>query len=77
MNFRNPPGKLQVLAVSDLHLFAHRSIGAECFDSIRPQLATTDVLVLNGDIFDFRWATLKHDAVIDSAISWLRDLMTR
>ena len=46
------------MAVSDLHLFAYRSAGEEYFNSLRPQLNATDILVLNGDIFDFRWSTL-------------------
>jgi len=75
MVFRNSPRNLQVLAVSDLHLFAYRSVGAKCFDSIRPQLATTDVLVLNGDIFDFRWSTLPDlQTTVTASIAWLDEV---
>ena len=63
------------MVVSDLHLFAHRSAGAECFGSIRPRLAACDLLVLNGDIFDFRWSTLSDaSATTRRALDWLREL---
>ena len=60
------------MAVSDLHLFAHRSAGEGYFQSLRPQLAGADVLVLNGDIFDFRWSTLPSiEITIARAVEWL------
>jgi UDP-2,3-diacylglucosamine pyrophosphatase LpxH len=66
---------LRGIALSDLHLFAHRSAGIECFDALRPQLASADLLVLNGDIFDFRWSTLTSlDVTADHAVEWLRAL---
>ena len=35
-----------------------------------------DVLVLGGDIFDFKWSTLaSHDETIQAAGQWIRDLL--
>jgi UDP-2,3-diacylglucosamine hydrolase len=63
------------LVVSDLHLFARRSRGAARFDSIRAQLGSAAVLVLNGDIFDFRWSILgSQDRTLPAAVNWLRNL---
>lgn len=63
------------IVISDLHLFARRSRGAARFDSLRSKLSSAEVLVLNGDIFDFRWSTLgKHDETLPAAVKWLRDL---
>jgi UDP-2,3-diacylglucosamine pyrophosphatase LpxH len=63
------------LVISDLHLFARRSRGETRFASIRNQLHSTSVLVLNGDIFDFRWSTLGDGKrTLSAAIHWLRGL---
>jgi UDP-2,3-diacylglucosamine pyrophosphatase LpxH len=64
------------LVVSDLHLFARRSHGADCIKALRPELASARVLVLNGDIFDFRWSTLEDvDTTALAAVDWLRELL--
>jgi UDP-2,3-diacylglucosamine hydrolase len=61
------------IAISDLHLFARRSVGADCFESVRAQLSEVDVMILNGDVFDFRWSTLSSvNATISASIEWLR-----
>jgi UDP-2,3-diacylglucosamine pyrophosphatase LpxH len=66
--------------ISDLHLFAHRlfahrSAGSDCFRALQPQLASAEILVLNGDIFDFRWSTLPDPAATaERALQWLREL---
>jgi predicted MPP superfamily phosphohydrolase len=61
------------MAVSDLHLFAHRSAGREYFGSLRSQLISADLLVLNGDIFDFRWSTLATPEITaHRAVEWLQ-----
>jgi len=67
---------LRGLVVSDLHLFARRSAGLERMAALVPQLPETDLLVLNGDIFDFRWSTRSgHSESIQDAVRWLRALM--
>ena len=60
------------IVVSDLHLFARRSQGLARLDSIRDKLAAAEVLVLNGDTFDFRWSTVGNQAeTLSAAIQWL------
>jgi UDP-2,3-diacylglucosamine hydrolase len=60
------------IVLSDLHLFARRSRGAARFASLRRQLASADLLVLNGDIFDFRWSTLgRQQQTLPAAMAWL------
>jgi UDP-2,3-diacylglucosamine pyrophosphatase LpxH len=64
------------IVVSDLHLFAQRSRAMDCIKAIRPRLVTADILVLNGDIFDFRWSALPNvHATATAAIAWLRHLL--
>jgi UDP-2,3-diacylglucosamine pyrophosphatase LpxH len=75
MNFTRQPGHRFGIVLSDLHLFAHRSAGAEYFDSLTPQFAACDLIVLNGDIFDFRWSTLPDTtATLRHALDWLHAL---
>lgn len=65
----NPPGGL---VLSDLHLFSPRSSGEACLESIRKELLSARVIVLNGDTFDFRWSTLfNEDASIRAALEWI------
>jgi UDP-2,3-diacylglucosamine hydrolase len=60
------------LVISDLHLLAKRSVGASLLDGIRPMLDRCDMLILNGDTFDFRWSTLPDETEsIAAAIAWL------
>lgn len=62
------------LVVSDLHLFAQRSVGINRMHALQPRLHEADLVVLNGDIFDFRWSThAAHTHSIREAIQWLRD----
>ena len=63
------------VVLSDLHLFSRRSQGVDCVRSMRPALASAEVLVLNGDIFDFRWSTLRGlETTAAAALDWLRGL---
>jgi len=65
-----------VAIVSDLHLFCRRSEAHHHVDSIRIAASESDVFVLNGDIFDFRWSTLDSpEQTVASAIAWLGDLV--
>ena len=60
------------IVVSDLHLFARRSRGAARFENLREALTQVEVLVLNGDIFDFRWSTVGDgDRTVAAALDWL------
>jgi len=61
--------------ISDLHMFSSRSVVDEHLPLLHQQLQQADFLVLNGDIFDFKWSILQStDATIDAAIAWLRSL---
>jgi UDP-2,3-diacylglucosamine hydrolase len=63
------------IVLSDLHVFARRSRAADCLKSLRADLASADVLVLNGDTFDFRWSTLRdRGTTVAAALDWLRAL---
>lgn len=62
--------------LSDLHLFAPWSSAEHYIEEWHRNLAEADFLVLNGDIFDFRWSTLPTSAATaDAAIEWLRALV--
>ncbi len=60
------------IVLSDLHLFSGRSEGVARMRSIHSLLHSVQTLVLNGDIFDFRWSTLRDPhASIAAAVEWL------
>jgi UDP-2,3-diacylglucosamine pyrophosphatase LpxH len=64
------------IVISDLHLFARRSRGVARFDAVREDLSQADVMVLNGDIFDFRWSTHGDQSkTLPAAINWLHELV--
>lgn len=64
------------IVLSDLHLFAGRSDGQALFDSVRSQIEEVDVVVLNGDTFDFRWSYFAdEERSIDEALRWLDVLL--
>lgn len=63
------------IVISDLHLFARRSRGLALFESLRARLCDAEVLVFNGDTFDFRWSTVTDRGTsVDSACEWLRQV---
>jgi UDP-2,3-diacylglucosamine pyrophosphatase LpxH len=73
-----PPERGRGLVVSDLHLFAPRSDGEACWKQIRPKLENCEVLVLNGDTFDFRWSTFPdHASTVRAALAWLTALLSQ
>jgi UDP-2,3-diacylglucosamine hydrolase len=58
--------------VSDLHMFAARSQVDRWENVIEQTVCEADVLVLGGDIFDFRWSTLPDiEQSVAAAIDWL------
>lgn len=62
---------------SDLHLLARRSLGEQRLSAILTVARSADVVVLNGDIFDFRWTTLPSIArSIHAALVWLDRLVS-
>ncbi len=63
------------LVISDLHLFSRRSRAEELLDGMEEELKSAEILVLNGDVFDFRWSTLPDmETAISSALRWLADI---
>lgn len=61
--------------ISDLHLFTNRSCATERMPEILQLAEDADLLVLNGDIVDFRWSTFfSIDGTINAALGWLNDL---
>jgi UDP-2,3-diacylglucosamine hydrolase len=66
------------LAVSDLHMLALWSAADEHMDEVHAAAARSDIIVLNGDTFDFRWAALPtvEDAV-RAAVDWLQAFLVR
>ncbi len=66
------------LVLSDLHLFSVRSEGTTRLESIGGRLAEADVIVLNGDTFDFRWSVAGDEAAgIGAALDWLKSFATQ
>ncbi len=60
------------LVVSDLHLFSARSSAEKLLHDLSPVLRRVDLLVLNGDTFDFRWSTLASEQeTLAEARRWL------
>ena len=61
--------------LSDLHLFARRSKGMALVNGLDRELLTIDLLVLNGDIFDFRWSSFPRlEESQTAAAAWLGGL---
>lgn len=62
--------------VSDLHVFSRRSQATRYHDQLHATAREAQTFVLGGDIFDFRWSTLKSvDATVNAAIAWLEELV--
>jgi UDP-2,3-diacylglucosamine hydrolase len=67
-----------VCAVSDLHLFCTRSEGHLHQEALDQAIRETDVCVLNGDIFDFRWSVFESmERTVREAMKWLDALVSR
>lgn len=63
--------------ISDLHLFAKRSVAARYQHAMHAAAEKADFFVLNGDIFDFCWTTLASiERTMAAACKWLEDLAT-
>ncbi|MEK7950698.1 metallophosphoesterase [Luteolibacter soli] len=61
------------IVISDLHLLSVRSVGEQRLASIRDDLAAADVIVFNGDTFDFRWSHFgNEERSVEVALDWLR-----
>ena len=66
----------QGLVVSDLHLFSRRSDGEKLWERVDEARGDAEVLVLNGDTFDFRWSRFSDEAAsIAAALAWVERLI--
>ncbi|HEX5221717.1 MAG TPA: metallophosphoesterase [Verrucomicrobiae bacterium] len=75
MSANGPQTSRTGIVLSDLHLFARRSRGDTRFENVRRLLSKADLLVLNGDIFDFRWSTIGNQSkTLSAALDWLNTL---
>jgi len=72
----DPPHKRVGHVVSDLHLLTRRSTAREHMPAIHRAAAHSELFVLNGDIFDFKWSTHRGAAAsVSAAVRWLRGLL--
>lgn len=64
------------IVVSDLHLFTHRSDTPFLTDYLYGKTGENDFILLNGDIFDFRWSVYKTSSQARHvALEWLKGLI--
>lgn len=64
--------------ISDLHMFSRRSTAIDHMNAIDEAAACADLLILGGDIFDFRWSRLpSFRETSDEAAKWLDGLVGR
>lgn len=62
--------------VSDLHLYSRRSQAGRYLSGLHAAAACSDMFVLGGDIFDFRWSTLPSpEETVRQALRWLDELV--
>lgn len=66
----------KVCFLSDLHLFCDRSVAHSYFDEINRCVLNSDVCILGGDIFDFKWSRFDSiETAVEKARDWLLKLM--
>lgn len=66
----------KVCFVSDLHMFAERSSAESHVPAIIEAAQQSNLCVLGGDIFDFRWSRLPtREATAEAAVHWLGQLI--
>lgn len=64
--------------ISDLHLFAKRSVAGRYIRAMHAAADKADFFILNGDIFDFCWTTLTSiDNTMNAACKWLEGFVDR
>ncbi|WP_417849923.1 metallophosphoesterase [Thalassoglobus sp.] len=64
----------KICFVADLHMFARRSSAERYQDQIIKTARESELCILGGDIFDFRWSKyLTEDETAHAAVEWLRE----
>ncbi len=61
--------------VSDLHVFSGRSKGESLPSELQMAFPDANLLVLGGDIFDFKWSSLGEAGTLLAAEKWLLALL--
>ncbi len=68
------PGRSGIF-VSDLHVFSGRSVGESLGCGLQSKYPRADLLMLGGDIFDFKWSSMTGPGTLLAAEKWLLNLM--
>ncbi len=61
--------------VSDLHVFSGRSVGESLGSGLQATYPNSQLLVLGGDIFDFKWSSMGGQGTLLAAEKWLLQLL--
>ncbi len=69
-----PPPRKGVF-VSDLHVFSGRSVGETLPSELPLAYPDANLLILGGDIFDFKWSALGEKGTLVAAEKWLLTLL--
>ncbi len=63
--------------VSDLHVFSGRSVAESLGSGLQHQFPHSQLLVLGGDIFDFKWSSMSGPGTLLAAEKWLLNLLNQ
>lgn len=67
---------MKICFVSDLHLFSQRSLAGQWMPLLHERIRESSLVVLGGDVFDFKWSTHgSAAATAEAASQWLQALM--
>lgn len=61
--------------VSDLHVFSGRSVGETLPNELHVAFPNANLLVLGGDIFDFKWSPMGEEETLVEAEKWLMTML--
>lgn len=62
--------------VSDLHIFCRRSQPERREQALNEAAAECELMVLNGDVFDFKWSIYRNESdTIKASLEWLGQLL--
>ena len=75
LNFNQQPSSQKGVFVSDLHVFSGRSVGESLPKELPLAFPDASLLVLGGDIFDFKWSHLGESGTLLAAEKWLMTML--
>ena len=61
--------------VSDLHVFSGRSVGESLGNGLQAKHPRARLLMLGGDIFDFKWSSMTAAGTLLAAEKWLLNML--